>query len=165
MGVYTGPQYVAELNRRIANMRRRKNIVIGDIVEYTANVARKYAPYRTGRLRKGIRANKSKGTVTAFAMNPTTGFAYIHWVNQTRGRGMTTLNVKTKSGSVNIGPKASQPIWVPVQGRRMVYGRAPSNWRWTGKARFFDLAIMDARKRFLPTVRKEVLYAGLRGTV
>ena len=161
MGTYRldDGSYGLEIKRRIANTRRRKNIVVGDIVEYIGNVAYRNAPQKTGRLRKGIKVNRAKGTVKATATNK--GFPYIHWVNQTRGTGMKTLRVTTPSGKVNINGN-----WVKVPGRKMIYRQAPSTWHnWTGKAQFWTLAVMDGRKRFLPEVRQKVLYAGLMGRV
>jgi hypothetical protein len=159
MGTYRldDGSYGLEIKRRIANTRRRKKIVIGDIVEYVGDVAYRNAPQKTGKLRRGIRVNRAKGTVTAVASN--NGFPYLHWVNQTRGTGMKTLHVTTPSGKVNING-----IWIKVPGRKMVYGSAP-NWKWTGRAQFWTLAIADARKRFLPEVKQKILYAGLMGRV
>lgn len=157
--VYTLDAYRVEMNRRIANTRRRKNLVIGDVVEYVANVARKLAPVDSGKLRRGIKQNKTKGTVTARAHNK--GFPYIHWVNQTKGMGMRTLTLRRYSNG-RFAPKGAQNAGTPF---RAVYGQAPATWRFTGKARFFDLAVMEGRKRFLPEVRKRVLQTGLMGRV
>lgn len=153
MAVYNEASYIQELNRRIRNTRRKKNIVKADIVEYVANVARKFAPMDTGKLRSSIRTNRAKGTVNVRGVN--NGFPYVHWVNQTKGMGMRTLHAKR--GFVVI-----KNNFVAVPGGKMIYGQAPK-WNWTGKARFFDLAVQEGGKRFTPMVRKKVLYSGLMG--
>jgi len=75
------------------------------------------------------------------------GFPYVHWINQTHGKGMKTLNVKRKGKYhkylVNINGRM-----VNVPGGRMVYGSRPSHWNWTGRVKFATLAFNEAKLHF-----------------
>jgi hypothetical protein len=156
VNIYTLDSYRRKQNRILHNLRRRKTISEYDEARHLAALVRRNAPFARingGKLRSQIRRNKN--VVTARASNK--GFPYIHWINQTYGTGMSTLRVKTPSGKVNM-----DGAWIPVRGRLMRYGQLPNNWRWTGKAKFFTLAVLDTQKRYGQRMRKNVLHKSIR---
>lgn len=111
---------------------------------YFASRLRVYVPNKSGRLRRSIR---QRGSSVRIGASGNDNFPYIHWINQTYGRGMQTLRVKPKG-------KYGKPIVsiegnpIHVKGGIMRYGSAPSNWSWTGRVRFVTVAKKEAKARF-----------------
>ena len=142
MAIYTLEQYRTVQKRRA--LKLKKNVKRSSITaaKFTATRARMYAPSDRGTLRKGI--IRRKNVVTARATG-NQGFPYVHWVNQTPGTNMTTLQVKPKSQGKTTVFMDNRRI-VNVLGGRMTYGLEPSNWQWSGRAMFFQLATAEGRQ-------------------
>jgi hypothetical protein len=144
MAIFSSVQAYRQHQLRVSSkLKLQKTKTPVKAAMFVASRARAYAPFKSGKLRKGIQRKGS--TVIARASN--NGFPYIHWVNQTRGTNMTTLHVKPKGQSqkptVNI-----HGSWIIVPGGIMKYGSRPSSWKWTGKPGFFKRAVFEGRKYF-----------------
>ena len=140
MATYTAKQYHALQRRRLAALK--KNARRGEILgaEKYAIRLRMYVPIKTGKLKRSI--IRRGNVVRVGASN--NGFPYVHWINQTPGMNMITLNVKPKSRGLPIVSINGNAVLVP--GGKMTYGLQPSNWVWTGRVRFAQVALFETRK-------------------
>jgi hypothetical protein len=112
--------------------------------EFYASRLRLYVPVKSGKLKRSIKRRGNKVRVGATGNN---GFPYLHWINQTYGKGMSTLYVK-KKGKYQKHLVNINGTMVNVPGGRMVYGSRPSNWNWTGRVKFASLAFNEAKLHF-----------------
>lgn len=150
MASYTPEQYVQLQKRRAEKLL--KNQKRGKIrgAELYATRLRMYVPVQTGKLRRSI---VRRGSTVRVGATGEGGFPYVHWINQTPGKGMITLDVKPKGpASRNLVYIRGRPV--NVEGGKMTYGLQPGNWRWTGKVRFAQVALFETRKDWQVLIQK-----------
>lgn len=151
MAVYSPTQYQQLQMRRLAMLEKnaRRGQILG-AEEYAIRL-RMMVPVKTGKLKRSI---NRKGNTVRVGATGEDGFPYVHWINQTPGKGMTNLLVKPK-GRVRPRP------WISIQGRpvlvkggQMRYGSLPSTWRWTGEVRFAQKALLQTRNIWKGLIQK-----------
>ena len=151
---------IEEYKRLVINDDKllKRNLRIGGI--RLARIYQKklqlYAPTKSRRIKNSIKRTKNQVVVRGKSNK---GFPYIHWINQTKGANMTRLKVKprivTRKGKkVKLSPRVFiENRWVKVPEGVMVYGSKP-NWKWTGKARFQQIALSETKKKVRSLIKK-----------
>lgn len=138
--------------KRIAQLKKGKRRGPITAAKYMAAQVRSMAPRKTGNLLRSIRRNKNRVRVSG--VNPKNGFPYIHWINRTPSLPQYhVLNVRRYTdyrgrSYVHMGHDTFSSNWVPVPGKRMVYGQSPGSWNWTGKPGFVEIAKDRTRGEF-----------------
>jgi hypothetical protein len=140
--------YRKAMQKRIVELRKSGNKGALSAATHQVMVSKRMAPRgRSGQLRGNIRKRQLKsGNWIAESWVPG-NFKYNKWVNQSKG--FRTL--KYPRGAWVNGKRILPP------GSRAVYGSAPSNWHWTGRARYWDLGIKSTRENLLKVTRKNVV--------
>jgi hypothetical protein len=121
--------------------KRAQNILNSDqpdrikAAAYTLARIRMRMPIASGNMRNSTRRIGTR--IVVRGSNPVNKFPYVHWVNQTRGRGMTRLRFPTGNKRFGILP-----------GTVAVYGKSPAHFRWTGQAKFVSKGVKEGREQF-----------------
>lgn len=144
MDTHTLASYRRKMRNIGYNLSRRKKRTERTGAEFYASRLRLYVPVKSGTLKRSIRR---RGNTVRVGVTGNKGFPYVHWINQTHGRSMRTLNVKPK-GKFGKTTVAIEGNIVNVPGGKMIYGSRPSSWNWTGRVKFATLAYNDAKKHF-----------------
>lgn len=144
MAVYTLNQYPRVWDKRIKQLRRASQKSEKEAAELLKLMAKRNAPYKTGKTREGIRVRKIKEHYTVESWVPGK-FKQNLFANRTA----PFRTVKYPKGAWLPPNKSFSGRWTQIApaGTVAVYGQSP-NWRWTGQPRFFHFATLRTRERF-----------------
>jgi len=145
------------MRRRVKAIRQAGVKTTLDAARLVSNKAKEFAPKKTGALITGILIRKTKEGHSVTSTVPG-NFPYNKWVNASPGFEV----LKYPKGAWLSPSKSYSGEWVNIvpRGGTASYGVSPSNWNWTGRRGFFDLAIQvtrrDIPKKLRDNVRKAI---------
>lgn len=149
------------MDKRIKQLKQAGDKSSLSTASFQVMMSKRLAPRgRTGQLRGNIRKRKKKsGQWQAESWVPG-NFKYNFWVNRSPIKSISFPKGAWLPGSRSVTGK---PIRIAKPGTRAVYGQTP-NWRWTGTAGYWNIAVSKTRKHF-KKVAKQNTNKALRVTV
>lgn len=136
-------------------MRKQAVKSASEAADYMVVQAKGMAPRKSGETIRGIRKRPRKKGYVVESTVPGR-FKQNLFANQTAP--FRTINYPKGAW---IGPSKSYTgRWnmIAAPGTKAVYGQSP-NWNWTGTPRFFHLATLRTRSKFLQITRRNTLKA------
>jgi len=139
-------KFNSEMQAKINRLNTQVKRTTARSARYLMYTAKLLAPKKTGKLVNSIRMNKIQNGHTVKVTAGMHSFPYPKWVNQD----IKSITFKKGAWVQNLTGGTYKWTMIAPPGTVAVYGKSPSNWKWTGTPGFFTKAIKKTQKKLEP---------------